>query len=79
MEYQILRTLLIIYELGVFFLAITYLRYRRCTILEYALWGTLAFVLPVLGPFFVIAARPGPKKRIKRPGLAAGTSTSPKG
>jgi len=79
MEYQILRTVLIVYELGVFILAITYLRYRHCTILEYALWGTLAFVIPVLGPFFVIAARPGPKKRIKRPGLAAGTDTSLKG
>ena len=79
MEYQILRTLLIVYELGVFILAITYLRYRRCTLLEYALWGTLAFVLPILGPFFVIAARPGPKKRIKRPALAVGTSTSSKG
>lgn len=79
MEYQILRIMLAVYMLGTFVLTLFYLHYRRCSALEYALWGTLAFVLPVLGPFFVIAARPGPKKRFIRPGLAIQVLASPKG
>ena len=63
----ILRSLFITYLVATFMLAIFYLRYRRCSPVEFALWGGLAFFLPVLGPFFVIAARPGPKKRAKRP------------
>lgn len=69
MAYLILRTLIAIYALAAFILAIFYLRYRRCSPLEFALWGGLAFLLPVFGPFFVIAARPGPKKRLRRPRL----------
>ena len=79
MEYLTLRTLLVVYMVGAFVLTISYLRYRHCSAIEYALWGTLALILPVLGPFFVIAARPGPKKRAKRPGLASQTLPSPKG
>lgn len=67
MESIILRTLLVVYAVGAFVLTIFYLRYRGCSPLEYILWGTLALVVPVFGPFFVIAARPGPNKRIKRP------------
>jgi hypothetical protein len=63
----ILQSLLAIYVLAAFIIAIFYLRYRRCSPLEFALWGGLAFFLPVFGPFFVIAARPGPKKRVRRP------------
>jgi hypothetical protein len=79
METQTLRILLAVYILVTFVLTISYLHYRRCSALEYLLWGTLALVLPVLGPFFVIAARPGPKKRFKRPGLANQAIASPKG
>ncbi|HEY3311160.1 MAG TPA: hypothetical protein VGK00_05920 [Anaerolineales bacterium] len=68
---QFLRILLVVYALGAFGLATAYLRYRRCSTLEFALWGILAFILPVIGPFFVIAARPGPRKRFKQPGLAS--------
>jgi len=63
----ILRILLAVYLLAALVLAISYLRYRRCSPVELALWGALAVCLPVLGPFFVIAARPGPKKRARRP------------
>ena len=66
MAYLILRSALAIYVLAAFVLAIFYLRYRRCSPVEFALWGGLAFFLPVFGPFFVIAARPGPKKRARR-------------
>jgi hypothetical protein len=67
MAYIILRSLFAIYVLAAFVIAIFYLRYRRCSKVEFALWGGLAFFLPVFGPFFVIAARPGPKKRARRP------------
>jgi hypothetical protein len=70
METMILRNLLAVYILMAFGLTLFYLRYRRCSALEFAIWATLALVLPVFGPFFVIAARPGPRKRIKRPGAA---------
>jgi len=62
MEASILRFLLVTYLAAAFAAAIFYLRHRRVTPVEYLLWGTLALVLPVLGPFFVIAARPGPRK-----------------
>jgi hypothetical protein len=61
----ILRTLLVVYAVGAFVLTIFYLHYRRCSVLEYVIWGAIALALPVLGPFFVIAARPGPKKRTR--------------
>jgi hypothetical protein len=67
MAYLILRTMIVIYGLAAFVLAIFYLRYRRCSWFEFVLWGGLAFFVPVFGPFFVIAARPGPKKRSRRP------------
>jgi hypothetical protein len=79
MEYQTLRLLLTVYLLGSFVLSISYLRYRRCSTREIALWGTLALVLPVLGPFFVIAARPGPRKRYRQPALANRALSSSKG
>lgn len=61
-----LRFLLVTYFAVAFVAAIFYLRYRRAILLEYLLWGTVALVLPVLGPFLVIAARPGPRKRFRR-------------
>lgn len=76
---RFLVILLIVYAVGAFVLTISYLRYRRCSALEFALWGTLALILPVLGPFFVIAARPGPRKRPNRNTLASRITTSPKG
>jgi len=67
-----LRSILALYIVAAFVLAIYYLRYRRCTRFEFAVWGALALFVPVLGPFFVIAARPGPKKRLRRPRQARG-------
>ena len=61
-----LRALLGAYCAFSFALALSYLRYRRATLVEYAAWGFVALLVPVLGPFFVIAARPGPRKRIAR-------------
>jgi hypothetical protein len=72
MEVIILRVLLSVYCVAALVIAIFYLRYRRLTLGEYAFWGLLAFVIPVLGPFFVIAARPGPRKRLRRPRKSGG-------
>lgn len=66
MEYLIFRAVLAVYAVAAFALAISYLRYRHCTPPEYIFWGVLALLFPILGPFFVIAARPGPKKRVRR-------------
>lgn len=60
------RFLLVTYFVVAFVAAIFYLRYRRAVLLEYLLWGTVALTLPVLGPFLVIAARPGPRKRTRK-------------
>lgn len=79
MESIILRTLLAVYAIGAFVLTLFYLHYRRCSALEYILWGTIALVVPVLGPFFVIAARPGPKRPNGRPPQNDLLSVSPKG
>lgn len=63
----ILLTLLAIYTVAAFVLALFYMRHRRLTRAEFALWGALALLVPVFGPFFVITARPGPRKRPSRP------------
>lgn len=72
MEATILRFALAAYCLMAFAVTIFYLRYRRLTLVEYAFWGILALILPVFGPFFVIAARPGPRKRLRRPQKSGG-------
>jgi len=66
MEAFILRILLATYGLIALAISLFYLRYRRVTWGEYTFWAIVAVVLPVLGPFFVIAARPGPRKRLRR-------------
>jgi thiamine transporter ThiT len=40
-------------------MAVFFLRGRKMTIFEYLLWGLVALLLPVLGPYLVIASRPG--------------------
>lgn len=39
--------------------AVLYLRQRKLSTLAYFMWGLLALMLPVLGPYLVIIARPG--------------------
>lgn len=73
----ILLALLTIYAISAFVLALYYMRYRRLTRAEFAFWGMLALFLPVFGPFFVIAARPGPRKRPRGLAGAAGSPLSP--
>jgi hypothetical protein len=66
MEATILRFLLVTYFSVAFVVAIFYLRHRRAILVDYLIWGTVALAIPVLGPFLVIAARPGPRKHTRR-------------
>jgi len=54
-----LRILLFACLFGMVMVAVLYLRRRKLTTLAYFLWGLLALLLPVVGPYLVIAARPG--------------------
>jgi hypothetical protein len=66
MNAETLRTLLIIFFVAIFLVSISYLQRRKMSCWAYAFWGTFALLLPAVGPFFVIAYRPGelaPRKR----------------
>lgn len=58
--------LLVSYAVVAFMLTLAYLRYRRLSHVEIVAWGVLALFVPIFGPFFVIAARPGPRRRSRR-------------
>ena len=45
-------------------LAVLFLRGRQSTVYEYLLWGLLALLLPVLGPYLVIVSRPGQVRQL---------------
>ena len=49
------------------FLAVFYLRQRKLSWLALFTWGLVALVVPVLGPFLVIAARPGRWNKGQKP------------
>lgn len=53
------RSLLMIDMAGMAVLALFFLRHRRMDWVSYCGWGLLAIGVPVLGPFLVIARRPG--------------------
>jgi len=63
---DILRVMLFACLFGMVMVAILYLRQRKLSTMAYVLWGLLAVVLPVVGPFLVISSRPG------EPGRAVG-------
>ena len=44
---------------GMVVIAVGYLRQRKLSTTAFLLWGLLALLLPVLGPYLVIASRPG--------------------
>jgi hypothetical protein len=54
-----IRTILLVDIVTMSLLAVVYLRQRRMDWLAYCAWGLLALLVPVLGPFLVIANRPG--------------------
>ncbi len=63
---DILRLLLLFCLLGMELLAAGFLSRRRMTFWQYAGWGLLAVVVPVLGPFLVILLTPGRPAVIRR-------------
>ena len=54
-----IRTILLVDIVTLSLLAVVYLRQRRMGWMAYCGWGLLALFVPVLGPFLVIANRPG--------------------
>jgi hypothetical protein len=56
---EVIRLVLLADILVMAFLAVFYLRQRKLSWLALFMWGLVALVVPVLGPFLVIAARPG--------------------
>jgi hypothetical protein len=55
--------LLPLYSVAALGLALVYLRRRRMSTRAHALWGIFALLVPVLGPFLVIAVQPGRRPR----------------
>jgi len=55
----VIRTILLVDIVAMALLALVYLRQRRMEWFSYIGWGLLAVLVPVLGPFILIANRPG--------------------
>ena len=62
MDANLMRLSLTICFLSMAVLAAFFLRRRNLSLLEYALWGLIAILLPAVGPFLVIWMRPGHKQ-----------------
>ena len=60
---EIIRLLLLLDIIGMGLLGMFYLSRRSMGWVEYLAWGIFATVIPVFGPFFVIALRPGLPRR----------------
>jgi hypothetical protein len=60
-ETEILRMLLLAVMLAMALLALIYLQGRRLAWWQQVGWGLLILLLPLLGPFLAIWARPGRK------------------
>lgn len=63
---ETLRIMLYVCLFGMAIVAVLYLRQRKLSTLAYFLWGLLALMLPVLGPYLVIISRPGKPLRAPR-------------
>ena len=53
------RTMLIIDMIAMALLALIYLRQRKMSWIGYCCWGIVTVAVPFLGPFLLIANRPG--------------------
>jgi len=60
---DVLRVLLVLDIFGMALLAALYLRQRQLSFIDYLGWGLLAVLIPLVGPFLVIASRPGERRR----------------
>jgi hypothetical protein len=61
-----LLVLLVVFLIAMYILAMLYLRRRRLTPRQFLGWGLLALLVPLLGPFLVIASRPGSAPQPRR-------------
>ena len=66
---ELIRILLLLDILAMSALAVFYLRRRPLPWLAFLAWGLLAVLVPVLGPFLVVACRPGSARRARLPRL----------
>ena len=72
---EILQGLLVLDIAGMLALSLVYLGRRRMAWHQFLGWGLLALVLPILGPFLVIANHPGERRRkALRPRVYAGVT-----
>lgn len=55
----VIRTILLVDIVTMALLALIYLRQRRMSWSAFICWGAVAMFVPVLGPFLLIANRPG--------------------
>lgn len=55
----VIRTILMVDAVAMALLALIYLRQRRLGFMASFGWGLLALFVPILGPFLLIARRPG--------------------
>jgi len=56
---ELLRLLLVVFSFAMLLLSMIYLSRRKLTFWDYCGWGLVAILIPILGPFLVIASRPG--------------------
>gem|GEM_PF-5307636 len=56
---DLIRILLVLDIIGMGLLSLFYLRRRVMGWSEYLAWGVFAALIPIFGPFLVIALRPG--------------------
>ena len=66
MTAETLCAVLVISLIAMYLLAMTYLHRRPVTIGQFVAWGLFALFVPALGPFIVIASRPGGSHRRSR-------------
>ncbi len=59
---DVLRIMLVVCIAGMFALAMVYLVQRRLAWHQYLGWSLVALIFPILGPFLVIANRPGVRR-----------------
>ncbi len=59
MDAETLRLLLAGFLVAMYILAMFYLRRRELSLAAYTFWGLFALLIPALGPFLLILARPG--------------------
>lgn len=55
----VIRIVLVVDIIAMALLAFFYLRQRRLPLISYCLWGLIVLLVPLFGPFLLIACRPG--------------------